>query len=171
MRKSIPLILIAALGLGACGTVRDSGINPLNWFGRGQTEPSQSAPEKNPLLPEGGGFLSRIRAEKPYQGRPFEQVSTLTIEQVAGGAIIRATGIAARQGIYAVQLTPAHPEEAAVEGVLTYRLEGILPDAATAVGSIPTREVIAARYVTDQTLAGVTAIRVEGQSNAQVARR
>ena len=57
-----------------------------------------------------------------------------------------------------------------VDGVLTYRLEGVRPNKQTTVGTKPTREVIAARRLTDQQLRGVRQIRVEGQLNAQVAR-
>jgi hypothetical protein len=98
-------------------------------------------------------------------------VTDLTVERIPGGAIIRATGLAARQGIYAVQLTPENEAELPVDGVLTYRLEGIRPSKPTPIGSKPTREVTAARKLTDQQLAGVQRIRVEGQLNAQVARR
>ncbi|MFC6638346.1 hypothetical protein GV827_00295 [Sulfitobacter sp. JBTF-M27] len=172
MRKTIPLLLAASLALGACATVRDSRINPFNWFGQSRSEQLEQPQSTNPLIPKRGGFFASRRAEQEiYVGRPFEQVTDLTIERVPGGAIIRATGLAARQGIYAVQLTPANEQEEAVDGVLTYRLEGIRPTRPTPVGTKPTREVIAGRRVTDQQLQGVRQIRVEGQLNAQVARR
>jgi hypothetical protein len=79
--------------------------------------------------------------------------------------------LAARQGIYSVQLTPATKDETPVDGVLTYRIEGIRPAKRTAVGTKPTREVIAARRLTDRELRSVRTIRVEGQLNALVARR
>ncbi len=172
MPKTLPLILAASLVLGACGTIRESRVNPFNWFGQSQSEPISQTENTNPLIPKSGGLFSNRRAEKEiYLGRPFEQVTDLTIERIPGGAIIRATGLAARQGIYSVQLTPENEEEEAVDGVLTYRLEGVRPARNTPVGTAPTREVIAARRVTDRQLAGVSRIRVEGQLNARVARR
>lgn len=172
MRKTLPLILTAALVLSACATVRDSRINPFNWFGTSRSEPVETAASTNPLIPRSGGLFSPFRPkEQGYAGRPFEQVTDLTIERVPGGAIIRATGLAARQGIYAVQLTPENELEEPVDGVLTYRLEGVRPSRPTPIGTKPTREVIAARRVTDSQLRGVRQIRVEGQLNAQVARR
>ncbi|KIN61212.1 putative lipoprotein [Sulfitobacter noctilucae] len=172
MRKTLPLLLAATLAVGACATVRDSRVNPFNWFGQSRSVPVTQAAPTNPLIPQGGGLFANRRAEEAvYIGRPFEQVTDLTIERIPGGAIIRATGLAARQGIYEVQLTPNNEAEEPEDGVLIYRLEGVRPSGPTAVGTVPTREVIAARRVTDQQLRGVSRIRVEGQLNAQVARR
>lgn len=172
MRRSISLLLAATLVVSACASVRDSRVNPFNWFGQSRSEPIAREVNTNPLIPKGGGLFSNSRAEDDiYVGRPFEQVTDLRIERVPGGAIIRATGLAARQGIYAVQLTPENEAEEPVDGVLTYRLEGIRPSRNTAVGTVPTREVIAARRLSNQQLVGVSRIRVEGQQNAQVVRR
>lgn len=172
MRKTLTLLLVSSLTLAACGAVRDSRVNPLNWFGQARSEPVEAAQNTNPLIPKGGGLFANARVKEDlYLGRPFEQVTNLTIEQVPGGAIIRATGLAARQGIYAVQLTPENEEEEPVDGILTYRLEGIRPARNTSVGAVPTREVIAARSLTQQQLRGVRSIRVEGQQNALVSRR
>lgn len=173
MRKTLPILLSATLVIGACATVRESRVNPFNWFGSSTSEPVTEQQNTNPLIPKSsGGLFARRRADEAnYQGRPFEQVTNLTIERVPGGAIVRATGLAARQGIYKVQLTPENEDELPVDGVLTYRLEGIRPRAQTPIGTKPTREVIAARPLTDQQLAGVRSIRVEGQLNARVARR
>jgi len=173
MSKSLSALLATTLILGACG-FSDSRINPLNWFGRSQPAPvADQAEPTNPLIPKSGGlFSNRNPGEKEdYLGKPFEEITDLTIERVAGGAIIRATGLAARQGYYTVRLTPENEDELPVDGVLTYRLEGVRPAVATPVGTKPTRTVTAARKVTDQTLAGVRTIRVEGQLNARVARR
>lgn len=172
MRKTLTLLLVSSLTLAACGTIRDSRVNPFNWFGQSRSEPVEAQESTNPLIPKGGGLFSKQSAiDEIYLGQPFEQITNLTIERVPGGAIIRATGLAARQGIYAVQLTPENEEEEPVDGVLTYRLEGVRPDKNTAVGAKPTREVIAARQLTDRQLAGVRVIRVEGQQNALASRR
>lgn len=172
MRKTLPLLLAATLAVSACGVVRDSRVNPFNWFGQSRSEPIEQQVNTNPLIPKSGGLFARSRAEDAiYVGKPFEQITSLKIDALPGGAIIRATGLAARQGIYAVQLTPANEAEEPVDGVLTYRLEGIRPTKPTPVGTKPTREVTAGRKLTHQQLRGVRSIRVEGQLNAQVARR
>ncbi len=174
MRISLSVLLVASLTLGACGMVRNSALNPGNWFGRSTSvaiAPTDGKPV-NPLIPQSSGlFGNRNKGPAVYIGEPFDEITDLTIERVAGGAIVRATGLAARQGIYSVQLTPATEDETPVDGVLTYRLEGVEPDKNTAVGGPATREVTAARKVTDQSLRGVTTIRVEGLRNARTSRR
>ncbi|WP_254694247.1 hypothetical protein [Sulfitobacter sp. SK012] len=161
--------------LTSCGSVSDSAINPINWFGgSGSTsEPvAQGDTVTNPLIPERSGlFQRRAPKEVIYDGFPFEQVTSLKVDRVPGGIIIRATGLAARQGVYDVQLTPATEGQTPVDGVLTYRLEGIRPAYATNTGTVPTREVVAARKLTDQQLLGVRTIRVEGGENALVVSR
>ena len=171
MRKTLTIVLLSGLTLGACG-LSDSRINPLNWFGRSQSVPVAPQASTNPLIPQGGGLFSGFRRQEAvYAGQPFAQITDLTVEPVPGGAIIRATGLAERQGVYDVRLIPVTEGEVAQNGVLAYRLEGVRPRRNTPVGTVPTRQVIAARKVTDQTLRGVREIRVEGRLNAQVARR
>ena len=172
MRITLSALLVSVTVLSACASVRDSRINPFNWFGRSTSEPIQQVENTNPLIPQRTGlFASRRGTEETYAGIPFEEIIDLKVERVAGGAVIRATGRAARQGVYQVRLTPENEEELPVDGVLTYRLEGVRPDFATPAGTPPTREVTAARKLTDQDLRGVNTIRVEGQTNARVARR
>ncbi|MGJ8545453.1 MAG: hypothetical protein ACSHWZ_08420 [Sulfitobacter sp.] len=170
MRKTISTLLIAGVLLGGCGYVRGSALNPVNWFGRSVSEPVQAA-STNPLIPQRAGLFQKQRQEQAvYHGVPFEEIVDLTVEQVAGGAVIRATGRAARQGRYEVRLTPLTEDETPIDGVLSYRFEGIVAEG-TAAGQPQTREVTAARHVTNQALRNVRSIRVEGLLNARVARR
>lgn len=173
MRKTFSALLVSTLVLTGCATVRDSRVNPFNWFGNARSEPlTQTEVNTNPLIPSKVGLFASARAKQAvYTGQPFDQVTDLTIERVPGGAIVRVTGLAARQGIYDVRLTPENEGELPVDGVLTYRLEGVSPATNTAVGQQPTREVVAARKLTNQDLAGVRSIRVEGERNALVSRR
>jgi len=174
MRISLPVLLVATLSVGACGFVRDSALNPSNWFGRSVSQPiaAGEATPVNPLIPQQSGLFSGRRSEaSTYFGKPFDEIVDLKVERVPGGAVVRATGRADRQGTYSVQLTPVIEDETPVKGVLTYRLEGVAPARGTAVGGPATREVTAARKLTDQQLRGVRSIRVEGVRNARVARR
>ncbi len=177
MRILTASLLIATLTVSACGGARESRLNPFNWFGRGQSEPvaeQQTKAEANPLIPQeerGGLFRSLRRQDVEYAGAPIDQVSSLVIERVPGGAIIRATGIASFVGAYDVRLVPANEEEEAEDGVLTYRLEAVRPLDAPVAGSDRLRTVTVARRVTDSQLAEARIIRVEGARNAQTSSR
>jgi hypothetical protein len=172
MYKIAVLLLIASLTVTACGSMRDSSLNPANWFGSSSAAPVEPAANTNPLIPEQSGIFAERRAQQDlYVGRPIDTVSNLVVERIPGGAIIRATGVAATQGVHDIRLIPATEDEVPVDGVLAYRLEGIPPAVATPVGSPATRQVVAARRVSDQMLAGVRSIRVEGDRNAQVTSR
>jgi len=175
MRLTLSALLISSLALGGCAAVRDSRVNPFNWFGSSRSETVATAPEANtnPLIPAGRvGLFQRQRAEREiYKGQPIDTVSDLVIERVPGGAIIRASGVSPAQGLYEVQLTPENDDDEAVDGVLSYRLEGRLPENARPGGSEATRTVTAAHAVSDQQLRGVNTIRVVGARNARTSRR
>jgi hypothetical protein len=177
MRILTTTVLISAIALGGCGRIRDSAVNPANWFGNSRSTPTQTTESEaapNPLLPQKqskGLFKSKRDRDAIYLGQPIDQVTKLVIERVPGGAVIRATGVAAAQGVYSVQLTPETDDDTPVNGVLTYRLEGVRPARTQSVGSTHTRTVVAARALTDQQLQGVRSIRVQGARNAQTSRR
>lgn len=176
MRLTLSALLISSMTLGGCAAVRDSSVNPFNWFGGSRSEPVATAPvaaSTNPLIPsQRAGLFGRKRAEREiYLGTPIDTVSDLVIERVPGGAIIRASGVSQAQGLYEVRLTPETEDDEAVDGVLSYRLEGRLPENARPGGSVATRTVTAAHAVTDQQLRGVSTIRVVGARNARTSRR
>lgn len=173
MRVLTSALLISAMTLTACGAVRDSRVNPFNWFGNSRSEPiAAQEVNTNPLIPSTGGLFSNNRKERDkYLGQPIDQVSGLVIERVPGGAIVRVTGITKTQGVHAIQLTPETKDETPVDGVLTYRLEGIQPSSNQPVGSEHTRTVVAARSLTDQELRAVRTIRIVAARNVRTSRR
>ncbi|THH38606.1 hypothetical protein E4Z66_03280 [Aliishimia ponticola] len=174
MRRTTTILLISATLLGGCGTVRDSRLNPFNWFGRSSEVPAQQqAPEEvNPLIPQKSSF-NRSRDE--YRNRdlttPIATVTDIKVERVPGGAIVRATGLDATQGAFNVELVPANEDEVPVEGVLTYTFERQVPQDPQPVGTEQSREVVVARALTDQQLQGVRTIRVVAAQNARQVRR
>jgi hypothetical protein len=177
MRIFTTSVLISVLAVSACGTLRDSAVNPSNWFGKSRTSqtPIEQPANTNPLILGGkqktGIFAKKRARDAIYQGQPIDQVTNLIIEQVPGGAVIRATGVTAVQGVYAIQLTPATEDNTPVDGVLTYRFEGIRPARPQGTGSTHTRTVVAALALTDQQLQGVNTIRVQAARNVQTSRR
>ncbi|GAA0293056.1 hypothetical protein [Rhodovulum strictum] len=151
MRARFMLILSTALILGGCATVRESRLNPFNWFG-GATE------EQSTIVAVG---------RQTADPRPLvDLVVEMGVERTPGGAIVQATGRPARQGFWNADLVrdPATPGES---GVLVYDFRLAPPGRATRVGTEPSRELTAGTFLTDQDLDGVRAIVVRGAQNQQ----
>jgi len=172
MRNLTSALLVSILVLAGCGAVSESRFNPFNWFGRAQVEPVQDA-TVNPLIPSGGGGISlfgRRNVEVPA-GPLVAQVSNLTVERIAGGALIRATAVSDTIGAFNVTLEPVN-DGLPVEGVLTYELRAYTAPAGTVPMPERARSHVAAVRVSDSDLAGVRTIRVVAERNAaSVARR
>jgi len=173
MRHLTSALLVSTLVLSGCGAVRDSRINPFNWFGRAQVEPVASA-EVNPLIPTGaasGLFSSgRATAANTPIAPLAAQVDALTVERFQGGALIRATAVSDTVGAFNVSLEPMN-NGLPVDGVLTYELRAFAP----APGATPmperARRHVAAVRVSDNNLAGVRVIRVQAERNAATTAR
>lgn len=162
MRISLTALLILTMTLGACST----RLNPFNWFGRGQQVAVEG--QTNPLIPAQG----MLRRKKPdYPGTLVGTIQDLTVERVAGGAIIRVTTVAPKHGSFDVRLTPENKDELPVDGVLSYRFEAIQPKSFIPAGTDYSRQITAARTVTEQQLKNVRTIKVIGAHNAMAARR
>ena len=174
MRGIIVLLLTGVMGLSACSGWRTSSVNPSNWFGR--SRPANVNPEElagapvNPLLPKSADtFIAGAVAA--VDGVTIDQISTLVIEPTVEGAIIRAEGIAVREGAYAARLIPETLDETPIDGVLSYRFVVKYPNEATAAGTQATRTISVARSVTSGHLEATRTIRVIGQQNARESRR
>lgn len=155
MLRQATVTLAILLMLAGCSRVAESRFNPLNWFG-GASEEARAA---------------SVVPDVPADGRRLiQQVVSLRIERTPGGAIVHATGLPERQAYYDAELVPVAGERA-IEGVLEYQFRISPPTAATPSGPPQSREVVVARFVTEQTLAGVRTIRVVGATNALVTRR
>jgi hypothetical protein len=165
MRASVTGLLAVTLMVAGCATIRDSRINPFNWFGPSRAV-AVTESEVNPLIPRRSAFA---RPEQVYQGQPIDRITDLTIEPLPGGAVLRASGVAARQGPYAVQLTPV--EEASTDELLVFTFDRILPRRNTPVGPEQTRVAEVATHLSDLDLQGVRVIRVVAARNARELRR
>lgn len=167
MKRAVGVLILSALVLTSCGTIRDSRLNPLNWFGRGVSEAVAVDGEVNPLIPRRRASIFRAEQDSAYTGQPIGQVAELLVERRPGGAVIRATGVADRQGPWEVRLVK---DEAASDGdTLTYVMRAYQQPGG--VGSDLSRTVTAAVWVTDADLLGIRTVRVVGARNAQVSRR
>lgn len=152
MNKTLMAALCATLALGACGSVRDSRLNPFNWFG-GSTEETTmiaapgAAPDDARLL--------------------VQQVTELAVERMQGGVIVRATGLPPTQGYWEAELV-ARPLD---DGKLVYDFRVFPPLRRADVSTQQSREVTVAAYLSDIKLQGISQITVQGETNARTSRR
>jgi hypothetical protein len=153
MPKPLFAALSIVLLLAACGSGNRTWYNPFGWFG-GSQEADLS------LL---DATMGTDKDRRPM----VDQVLSLSVDQIPGGAIIRATGLPATQGYWAADLI----EEPGEEGRLTYRFVIIPPLDQARVSTPPSREVTVATSVTDRDLEGIREIVVLGQRNARSTRR
>jgi hypothetical protein len=148
--RQIAVLSLCLLLIG-CGGLRDSRLNPFNWFGR-------SEPRESIVLPE-----------KAADPRPLvEDVLTMTVEPMPGGAIISATGRTPTQGWWQAELVPQPLTE---DGVLVLEFRLLPPITRTDVNTPRSREVTVAEYISDIKLQAVREIVVQGANNARAARR
>jgi hypothetical protein len=137
--------------LAGCGGFRDSGLNPVNWFG-------QSKPKETIVLPE---------EEQDTRGL-VDTVLTLVVEPVPGGAIVRARGQTPTQGWWQAELVPL-PVDDGGSLVLEFRL--LPPTAETRTSTPQSRQIDVALFLSNIKLEPVREIVVQGASNARSARR
>ncbi|HSF65648.1 MAG TPA: hypothetical protein VLA78_14750 [Paracoccaceae bacterium] len=151
----IPLLAALAIGmtLSGCGTVRESRLNPFNWFGG-----SEEA-EPQPALP-GAPVDRRILVDN---------VVAMAVERMPGGVIVRATGLPPTQGYWEAELV-ARPVEG---GQIVYDFRVFPPVTRQAVSTQQSREVEVATFLSDFRMEseGIRQITVQGATNARTSRR
>ncbi len=152
MIRSFAFLVVAVAMVSACGRVAESRFNPLNWFG-GDRETRDVAP-----------------ATEASDPRPVvDQVIQLSVDEAPGGAVVRAVGLPATQGHWAAALVPEARQT--LPGVLTFTFRIVPPASATRISTQQSREVVAATFLSDQSLAGVREIRVLGARASRSVRR
>lgn len=147
-----PLLVITVVAaLAGCGGMRDSKLNPFNWF-------KKSELRETIVLPEG-------QADR----RPLvEAVLDLKVEPIPGGAIVRARGRTPTQGWWQAELVPVDVEDS---GILVYEFRLLPPVTRTDVNTPQSRELDVAIYVSDYKLEFLREIVVQGAGNALTSRR
>lgn len=194
MRFTVVALILSTLLLSACGGgLRESRLNPANWFGRSTstkvetrtvTTADGQVQQVNPLIGErnqskivaanrkvvvDGGSIFDRKKEVIYQGTLIDQVTSLEIERTATGAIVRATGISARQGAFDVRLLPLGDGEP-VNGVLTYEFLAMQP-INTYQGPEHLRRIQAADALSNLELEKIKTIRVIARRNVRTSQR
>ena len=156
--KTPALAALAALVfLSACAGVRQSAVNPFNWFGGGRETEVTLAPE--------GGFPQAI------DNRPaVAEITDMAVEPVQGGAIVRATGLPPTQGWWDAELV-ADGELAAVDGEVTLRFVLAPPRQTMRQGTERSREVSAGLFLPTAVLAQARRVTVTAERNARTVTR
>lgn len=137
-------------------------MNPRNWFG-GKEEPAESVavdevqpdPAAVPPIAEDGRRL-------------VSQVTSVAVERIPGGAILRAQGIASGTGNFNASLEPLN-DEFPINGVLIYAFRIATPEDADESGAV--QPVVVAHYLSDWRLRGVRQVRVVAETNTASAAR
>lgn len=173
MKKTLTVLMVAALTLSACNSWRDSRANPSNWFGSSTPAPVETPiNDANALVPqqsEGRGIFSR--PEEEDRSVLIAKVDELRIDPTPSGAIVYASGTASRQGAYNAQLVRIKNDDNSDKGVLEFGFRVTYPKFQTRQGTERSRMVSDAINVSLQDLQSVRLVRVNGQQNALESRR
>jgi hypothetical protein len=145
------VVLGLAATLAGCGGLRQSKLNPFNWF-------KKSQPRETIVLP----------GEKEDPRPLVDTVLSMSVEPIPGGAVVRARGVTPTQGWWDAELVARDPDEA---GVLVYEFRLQPPTGRTDVNTQASREIDVAIYISDVKLESVREIVVQGATNARVSRR
>lgn len=150
MTRLLSVALVASIALAGCGFVRESKLNPFNWFGR--SEPAERV----------------ATVEKPADPRFLvEDVVSMDIESYSGGVIVRAKGITPTQGWWDAELVELKQDDDS-HLVLEFRL--LAPLTKTDVNTPRSREVVVAKTLSPQRLEYISKITVQGANNARTSR-
>ena len=149
MKTALLAAMAALMILPSCGKLRESRFNPFNW----------SKAEVATLEPKGGYTVTTDNRLL------VDQVLTLVVDPMPGGAIVRATGLPPTQGFWSAELV-AENDGAPVDGVLTLRFVVYPPPEPAAVSTEVSREITAGLYLSNPQLAKLTRINVQGQNSA-----
>lgn len=145
------VVLGLGLTLAGCGGLRESRLNPFNWFRR-------SEPRETIVLP----------GEQTDPRGLVETVLSMNVEPIPGGAVVRARGLTPTQGWWNAELVGRDVDE---NGVLVYEFRLLPPVGQSDVNTQRSREIDVAIYISDIKLANVREIVVQGATNARSARR
>ena len=156
MHLYIPLVLCATISLTGCVRVMDSRLNPLNWSDQSTSAPLSGTTDRPPLVPIN-------RETRIIDNRSsIQKVTSIAVEKLPNGAIVRATGVTRIQGQFNAQLIPISNEF----GILTllFLIEEI---AGTEKSSVSSHQITVARILKFAELENIHTIRIQSATNQQ----
>ncbi len=153
MTRLIATLMLLSF-LTACGGVRNSRLNPFNWFGRDSAEQVVVTDEGTIVDPRG----------------LVADIIKLKVDRMPGGAIIHAIGLPPTQGHWEAELIPLNGEYPD-KGTISYEFRLLPPPGPRPAGTQISREVVVGHFVSDQTLLGVRRIEVIARNNRRTVKR
>lgn len=152
MRKPLLAALALVMFVSACGAVRESRLNPFNWFKRSETV-----------------AVAEVTPGAVQDPRPLaEQITALKVEPASGGAILRVTALPPTQGWWDAELVKRSPDE---NGARIYDFRMSPPKGQAGVNTPRSREITAAVFLTTRQLQEITSITVQAATNGMTSRR
>ena len=140
---------LAVLAVTGCG-VSETRLNPFNWFGGDRSE----------------AITAEARAEVTTP--VIDQVVSLTVDPTPGGAIVSTVGLPPTQGFWDAELVRMPTDD---PSVILFDFRILPPLERYPAGTQPSREVLGGTFLTNQDLAGVRTIAVQGAQNRRSVRR
>ena len=148
MMRVLFTALAASLVLAGCSQVSQSRVNPLNWFGRQDSDVSSDRADQT---------INESRDDVL-----ISQIISLDVAPHPGGVLITAKAIAATEGFYDTALILRGQEDRR----LIYEFRAKAPPSVNPpVGTPVTRELITGRFISTQDLNNAEQITVIAQQN------
>jgi hypothetical protein len=155
-RTAVLSALALPIALSGCGRIRESRLNPFNWFGRSRRRTTRAT----------------VAPAEVVDGRQLiREVTDLEVARMPNGAIVRASGLPPTQGWWDAELVSENRGRPDENGVLTYRFLVFQPPGQTRVSTPQSRELTAAVFLSNIDLGPVRQIVVQGEGNSRVSGR
>ncbi|AJE46442.1 hypothetical protein [Celeribacter indicus] len=164
MRRQVVISGLVLALLAGCATVRESRINPVNWFG-----PSEAVAVSD----TGAAILPTLAPRRGYphfvDTRPLAPaISDVSVSRSASGAIVTATASLPAAGYFDAELVRV---PSAAPGTLSFEFRLRPPPGPARTGTAPQRQITAAASLSTAELAQAGTIVVIGAEGARQVRR
>lgn len=156
--RTILIACVVLTSVSGCASLRDSRVNPKNWFSQTKSAKDDS------LIPE----LSVIQKsrQKVYSGTPVFALTQAHLRHAIGGKILEIHGVMDKIGSYDIKIIQ---DPDTTDQTLRLVVKSVSPRGAP-IGNQAAREFTAATFLTTQELAGWKTIQVQSQSNTIILR-